>query len=123
PGAAEMNGNGVGLTALSDDGRYIAFATLANNIVAGDTNNAGDIFVYDRTLETFERVPVTSAGEEVAGVSENPDISSDGRYVALMSTATDLVAGDTNNMKDAFVYDRDTDTIERVSISSGGAEA
>lgn len=107
---------------LSADGRYVAFQSFATNLVTGDTNAEVDIFVRDRSLGTTERVSVTSAGAQAAGGSDSASISADGRYVAFRSSATDLVAGDTNALSDVFVHDRDTDGIERVSITSAGAQ-
>ncbi|MDQ5927724.1 MAG: hypothetical protein QG633_162 [Patescibacteria group bacterium] len=109
-------------SSLSSDGRYVAFSSSATNLVADDTNGAGDIFVYDRDTDTTERVSVNDLGEEGDGESVQPHISSDGRYVAFSSSATNLIADDTNDRYDIFVYDRDTDTIERVSLGDEGEE-
>ena len=105
---------------ISDDGRYVAFESLATNLVPNDTNANSDIFVYDRDLDTVERVSLTSAGAEGDNSSFLPSISGDGRYVAFRSLATNFVAGDTNSASDIFVYDRQTDTIQRVSQSDAG---
>lgn len=105
---------------VSDDGRYVVFASLASNLVVGDTNNQGDIFVYDRELNTIERVSVADGGTQGNGNAYDPSISADGRYVAFASNSSNLVNGNTNGVYDAFVYDRETDTIERVSVSSSG---
>jgi Tol biopolymer transport system component len=107
---------------ISADGRYVSFFSTATTLVAGDTNAVGDIFVYDRDADTIERVSVTDAGVQGNGRSVNPSVSADGRYVAFNSLATNLVAGDTNAVDDVFVYDRDTDTIERVSVTDAGAQ-
>lgn len=103
---------------ISADGRFIAFDSLANNLVPGDTNNVGDVFVYDRTLDTIERISITSSGDQaVGGASSRPSISADGRYVAFESLATNLYANDTNNLSDVFVHDRDLNLT--VLISAG----
>ncbi len=109
--------------AISADGRYVAFASSASNLVPGDTNNAADIFVYDRQTHTTERVSVASDGSQANGHSSSPAISADGRYVAFTSQASNLVPGDTNDKYDVFVYDRQTHTTERVSIASDGTQA
>ena len=109
--------------AISSDGRYVAFYSSATNLVAGDANGTDDIFVYDRTLDTIERVSVSSLGVEGEYGSALPSISSDGRYVAFYSEASSLVPEDTGPTADIFVYDRTLDTIERVSVSSLGVEA
>jgi len=110
---------------ISSDGSTVAFVSSATNLVGDDTNDVSDIFVFDVGTETFERVSVSSAGGEGDGgvdSSYSPAISEDGRYVAFGSYASNLVADDTNDTEDAFVYDRTTDTIERVSVSSEGDE-
>src|SRR5258705_6726927 len=56
-------------SAVSGDGRFVVFVSLADNLVPGDTNNAADIFVHDRLTGTTERVSVSSRGEEANGDS------------------------------------------------------
>ncbi len=107
---------------MSADGRYVAFDSEAHNLVSGDTNAAGDIFVRDRWNGTTERVSVDSAGVQGNGFSFSPSISADGRYVAFHSSASNLVVGDTNGFTDVFVHDRQSGTTERVSIDSGGTQ-
>ena len=109
--------------AISDDGRYVAFASDASNLVSGDTNGIRDIFVHDRTTGETVRVSVDSAGNEANGASQQMAISGDGGHVAFVSTATNLVAGDTNGYSDVFVHDMDTGVTERVSVDSAGNEA
>ncbi|MBI2899935.1 MAG: PD40 domain-containing protein [Planctomycetes bacterium] len=109
---------------LSSDGRYVAFHSWASNLVAGDTNADADVFVHDRQTGATTRVSVSSAGAEAAGgPSYGPSISADGRYVAFDSTATNLVAGDTNGYADVFVHDRQTGETVRISLGQGGAES
>jgi hypothetical protein len=91
---------------ISADGRYVAFESEATNLVPGDTNGAGDIFVHDRQSGTTERISIDSAGEQENNDSYFPAISGDGRYVALVSLASNLVPGDTNGTWDVFVRDR-----------------
>jgi hypothetical protein len=107
----------------SDDGRYVAYVSSATNLVAGDTNGVDDVFVRDRQAGTTERVSVSSGGTEGNAASNAPAISGDGRYVVFTSTASNLVAGDTNANTDVFLRDRQTGTTERVSLTNGGAEA
>jgi Ca2+-binding RTX toxin-like protein len=108
---------------ISSDGRFIAFDSLADNLVAGDTNGAIDIFVVDRQTNTIKRVSVDGMGTEGNGGSVAPSISGNGRFVAFRSEATNLVAGDTNGKRDIFVFDREFDSIERISITSFGTES
>lgn len=104
---------------ISADGRYVAFASLATNLVPGDTNAGTDVFVRDRQSGTTERVSVDSAGNQattIASAEANPAISADGRFVAFISAAGNLVADDTNMQFDTFVHDRQTGATERVSF-------
>jgi Tol biopolymer transport system component len=107
---------------ISSDGRYVAFASDASNLVSNDTNNKTDIFVYDSSVQLIERVSISSMNEESNGNSYQPSISSTGRYVVFVSEASNLVSGDTNDVKDIFVYDRHTHLTERVSVDSSGNE-
>ena len=108
---------------VSDDGRFVAFASNASNLVAGDTNGFLDVFVRDRLAGTTERVSVDSNGGQADHISNLPSISSDGRFVAFHSMASNLVGGDSNGAEDVFVRDRLMGTTERVSVDSGGAQA
>jgi len=108
--------------AISADGRYVAFASWASNLVPDDTNGHYDIFVHDRQTGVTERVSVSSAGNEGNAISEFPAISADGRYVAFQSQASNLVPGDGSDDYDIFVHDRQTGTTERVSVDNAGNE-
>ena len=106
--------------AISADGRWVAFASAASTLVAGDTNGAEDVFVYDRVSRATERVSLSSAGEQGNGDSYGPVVSADGRYVAYTSAASNLVAGDTNDELDVFVRDRLARTTVLVSTGPHG---
>jgi len=118
--SSEVQGNECSpcLCSISSDGRYVAFQSVATNLVEGDTNQSQDVFVRDREAGTTERVSVSSAGAEGNQYSQAPSISADGRYVAFWSVATNLVEGDTNESRDVFVRDREAGTTERVSLGS-----
>jgi len=107
---------------ISDDGRFVAFVSDADNLVAGDTGFR-DIFVRDRVEEETIRVSVDSSEVQADGDSHQPSISGDGRFVAFISNATNLIGVDTNGFFDVFVRDRDNGTTERVSVDSAEAEA
>jgi hypothetical protein len=107
---------------ISGNGRYVAFRSHATDLVAGDTNNAGDIFVRDLVAGTTTRVSLTSASGELNNTSFTPDISDDGRYVSFLFTGTNAVAGDTNGAWDVFVRDTMLGTTVRASVSSTGAQ-
>lgn len=108
---------------ISSDGRYIAFLSDADNLVSGDTNNATDVFVHDRQTGQTTRVSVASDGSQSNSFSDKPSISADGRYVAFVSTASNLISGDTNGTDDIFVHDRQSGQTTRVSVATGGAQA
>jgi Tol biopolymer transport system component len=120
--------DGSGESAISGDGRFVAFSSTASNLVPGDTNDHGDVFVHDRRTGMTERVSVASDGAQGNEGpwwygSGEPAISGDGRFVAFSSTASDLVPGDTNENGDIFVHDRQTGVTERVSIASDGNQS
>lgn len=122
--AAPVQGNDdSGQPAISADGRFVAFASYATNLVPGDTNASQDVFVRDRTTSTTTRVSVSSGGEQGNRVSALPSISADGRFVAFVSLAANLVPGDTNGKIDVFVHDRATGKTTRVSVSGAEAQA
>ncbi|MEM7116076.1 MAG: hypothetical protein AAF614_26785 [Chloroflexota bacterium] len=108
---------------ISADGRFVAFESYASNLVSGDTNNVDDIFVHDRQERTTTRISVDSSGAEANHDSNNPSISADGRFIAFVSKASNLVGDDTNGREDIFVHDRQERTTTRVSVDSSGAEA
>ena len=108
---------------ISSDGRYVAFESVATNLVNGDTNGKMDIFVHDRETEKTTRVSVRTNGVQGDGGSFYPSISSDGRYVAYESEATNLVNGDTNGKMDIFVHDRQTGKTTRVSVRTNEVQS
>jgi len=109
--------------AISADGNFVVFQSFAGNLVAGDTNSVGDIFVRDLTAETTERVNVATDGSEGNDNSYNGRISADGRFIVFSSLATNLVTGDTNTYRDVFVRDRQSGMTHRISVASSGSEA
>ena len=118
-----VRGDGESLApAISLVGETVAFYSLATNLGLGDTNGFGDVFVRDTGPGVTERVAVSTEGTQGDCPSSGPAISWDGRIVAFVSCASNLVADDTNNVVDIFVHDRDTGVTERVSLDSAGAE-
>jgi len=108
---------------ISADGRYVAFFSLASNIVDGDTNGLGDVFVHDRQTGQTIRVSIASDGTQANGASTGSSISSDGRYITFESTASNLVTGDTNGTHDIFIHDQQIGQTTRISIASDGTQA
>ena len=105
-----LAGNSSSIDASSSaDGRFVAFTSLASDLVSMDLNNVLDVFVRDTIAGSTVRVSVASDGAEGDGNSEHPSISADGRFVAFTSFARNLVPGDGNLEADIFVHDRDAD--------------
>lgn len=109
-------------SSISADGQIVAFDSEASNLVTGDTNGKWDVFVRDRTAGVTLRVSVDSAGVQGNDDSMAPYLSADGQVVAFGSLATNLVSGDGNFRRDVFVYDRASQTTERVSVRTNGVE-
>lgn len=110
--------------AVSANGRFVAFRSVATDLAPGDTNDRSDIFVRDRLLAITERVSVTSNNAQAAGGDcYGPAISADGRFVVFVSYAPNLAPGDTNGNPDIFVRDRLLGTTERINVASNGAQA
>ncbi len=128
--------------ALSADGRWVAFASNADNLVTEDTHrcedpvtgphNCYDVFLHDWQEKTTRRVSVAYDGKPGDGESHAPAISATGRWVVFVSSAANLVLDDTNtcpyttfarNCPDIFVYDRQTQHIERVSLAHDDVQA
>ncbi len=133
---AQGNGETAGRPAISSNGRYVVFSSVASNLVFGDTNGKYDVFIRDRNAGLTERVSVSTGGEQgnddsagdssTSGGQVTPAplmaVSDDGRYVAFASLASNLTADDTNGKWDVFVRDRAAHTTQRVSVSTAGAE-
>jgi hypothetical protein len=110
----EANGAS-GSASISSDGRFITFQSSASDLVTGDTNGAGDIFVYDRMHNTTQRFSVGAGGTQSNGASADPSIDQTGTFVAFDSTATNLVAGDMAGWQEIFV----TSGANTVRVSMG----
>ncbi len=112
---------------ISSDGTYIAFVSEADNLVAGDTNNVTDIFLHHQTelqatpaatpVQETSRISVANDGSQANGASDSPSMSSaSGRFVAFVSSATNLVPGDTNGVADVFIRDTSLGQTSRISV-------
>jgi len=118
PGGAQTLGG-----RLSGDGRLVVYWSDAGNIVPGDSNGYSDVFLHDRVTGETTRISTDAFGTQANFPSRNPTISADGRFVAFQSWATNLIPGDTNASYDAFVRDRFTPSLARVSVDSSGQES
>jgi Tol biopolymer transport system component len=108
---------------ISADGRYVTFLSDASDLVAADTNHVTDVFVRDRRTGTTNRINLSVTGRQGNNTSSSAAVSADGRRVAFSSTASNLVAGDTNAVEDVFVRDLRTAATTRISVSSTGSQA
>ncbi len=118
----DVSGHYVYSVRMSANGRFVAFYSESDNLVPGDTNGCGDVFIRDRVSGTMTRVSVSSHGVEGNGVSRYPAISDDGRMIAFESAATNFESPDTNGVIDVFVHDRDTGRTFRVSETGNGLQ-
>jgi flagellin-like hook-associated protein FlgL len=123
--AGSLIADGVGTTGadLGADNRFVVFSSVDPNIVAGDTNSASDIFLRDLQSGRVTLVSTDAAGGLSNGVSREPVLSPDGRFVLFSSSASNLVAGDTNGQGDIFLKDLQTGDVTRVSTDASGAQA
>lgn len=122
--------------AIGGDGRYIAFQSLDTFGNNNDSNNAVDVYVHDRDLNTTTRVSVSSSGQQTTFWVQLSDISDDGRYVVFSSADTNLVNDDDNICQgqtpfgqiitfpcnDVFIHDQQTGQTRRVSVTQGGQQ-
>ena len=126
-GAGTTGTGGSASSAISADGAFVAFFSVATDLVAGqtDTNSAYDVFLYTRSTGAVTLVSHTAAGATIEGnaLSFVPSISADGAFVTFSSKATDLVAAqtDTNSAYDVFLYTRSTGAVTLVSHAAAGA--
>jgi len=114
-----MQANGASLLpSINANGRYIAYQSLATNLIPDDTNEASDIFVFDSVTLTTERICNDTV--QPNRFSFAPAISPDGFFVAFATAATNLIEGDTNGLVDVYVCNRHNGQFDRVSIGIGG---
>ncbi|HUL51255.1 MAG TPA: hypothetical protein VLU94_01590, partial [Candidatus Nitrosotalea sp.] len=106
---------------ISDDGRWVAFASAATNLVAFDNNSKRDVFLRDLLNRTNILVSVNTNKVAASGISGIPALSADGRFVAFQSLASDLAAKDNNATNDVFLRDVALGTTTLVSVSLTGA--
>lgn len=141
-GAADANGPS---SSPAFTGRYVAFTSGATNLVAGDTNGVIDVFMRDTCIgaanpctPSTERISVGNGDVQADGASAEPLVGLPmssmsgydyhGRFVVFTSSATNLVAGDTNGVTDVFMrdtcrgYPGCTPSVQRISLTSLGQQ-
>jgi Tol biopolymer transport system component len=126
-------GNSFAPARISNDGRWLVFSSAAIDLVSGDTNGHADVFLRDLQQATTHRIGLGPGNLQGNGISADPAISGDGRFIVFDSFANNLVPGDTNNQPDIFLWDRDPDgngvfdegneTLARINLGPGGIEA
>jgi len=114
PGGVQANGASIA-SSLSGDGRYVAFDSAATNLIADDTNAKSDVFLYDRSTTTVERISVTSSGGQASADSFSPDITPDGRFVAFLSYADFDSGGSATGQVSVYLRDRQLGTTTLVA--------
>ena len=127
-GAAELPDDASTMPVVSADGRSIAFASRAANLVARDRNRSSDVFLYDIDTGVVALVSRSLGGGAANGASLSPAMSADGRVIAFQSDASDLACArnctpgleDINLLPDVFVFNRETGRISRVSLDRSG---
>ena len=107
---------------LSGNGNLVAFDSLASNLSGIDTNNKSDIFLKNLKTGELRLISTNQQGAQGNGHSSHPLLSSDGRWLAFESDASNLVVGDTNGKRDIFIKDLQTGLIERLNLSSNGQQ-
>lgn len=109
---------------ISDDGRWVAFHSSANNLVAGDSNNRSDVFVRDLQTSSNLAVSLNTTGTGLgSGHSQNASMDATGRYIAFQSVAFNVATNDTNTGPDVFLRDRVAGTTTLVSVNTSGASS
>ena len=131
-GEAEAN-RGSFHPSISADGRFVAFASAASNLISNDTNNFDDIFLRDRDPDgnglfdesnsTTRRISRKVNGTQSNGLSDLTAIAADGSYVAFQCDGPNIVPGvDNNGDRDVFVRDRQAGVTILASLASDGSQ-
>jgi hypothetical protein len=120
PDTAPLNSSQVSLSAISSNGEFVVFTSLADGIVSGDTNGGTDVYEHDFATGLNTLISVNSSNYSGNGGSQEAVVSADGRYVAFSSYATDLAGSDTNPVENVLVRDALTGTTTLVSVSTNG---
>jgi VCBS repeat-containing protein len=111
----ESNGSSFA-PSLSADGQLVAFSSTASNLVPESDSSTSNVFLFDRLNGSIERISVAYDGSDANGPSYSPTLSGNGQVVSFSSDASNLVAGDSNDLRDTFVVDRLHRVIQRVNL-------
>ncbi len=107
---------------ISADGNLVVFGSSASNLVPDDTNESSDAFIHDRISGLTTRISVDSRGSQGSADSYATSVSADGRFVSIISDASNLIPGDTNESSDVLIHDRTLGQTTRVSVDSQGMQ-
>lgn len=107
---------------ISGDGRYVVFQSTSTIAVSGDSNGLQDVFLWDAFAGGLTRVSESTSGAQANGISFDPRISADGQWITYESTASNLVAGDSNGLADVFVTSRLFGATTRASLDDSGLQ-
>jgi Tol biopolymer transport system component len=121
-GPGDVNGDST-QPSVSGNGRFVAFSSLASNLVPVDMNDRNDVFVRDTFTGKTTRVSVDSKGAEANASSDTPFISANGRYVTFTSSASNLAPNDDNGVDDVFLHDMQTGTTTLLTKKANGHSA
>lgn len=108
---------------VSADGRLVAFSSRQQDLVAGDSNQTADVFLHDTTTGSTVLLVTGIGGAPADAGARHPSISASGRYVAFESASTNLLAGPAGSAPQVYLLDRDSNTLERISVTPGGQPA
>lgn len=106
---------------ISDNGRYVTFTSHATNLVSDVVATVPQAYVFDRETNTVELVSTNAIGEISNAGSGADDISADGRYVLINTAADNFGYADANGDNDIFLKDRQTGTVELISVATNAA--
>lgn len=121
-GTVKGNGHSQGQD-ISDEGRYVVFASSATNLTPSDSDGTNDIFRKDLVTGAVDLISTSTGGAiKGNGTCFNPDVSSDGRFVVFESAADNLVPGDSGGYYDVFLKDTQTGSTSMVSTTAAGAQ-
>lgn len=107
---------------VSASGQRVVFESRAAGLAPDQTPAAANVFLRDRAAGTTILINTASGGVPVFADGLRPRISGDGRFVVFTSSSPDLVAGDTNGVRDVYIHDTLLRTTERVSVSTAGVQ-
>lgn len=108
---------------LSADGRYVFFDSSIDDLVPGDDNDAADVFRLDRVSGRIVRVSLSARGRQLPKASMLQQITPDGRYALILCQSDGVTHPDDNGVADLFVIDMARATVDKISVSSGGAQS